>query len=106
MDKPSQRRTRKHSRISCSLPVLINGEQACDAFDVSEGGLYVNCSQGMKQGSVVTISITYGSEFVTAKARVKHIQEGVGTGLMFIDLDQALKNRIIKIVAAIQGTGG
>lgn len=99
----TQRRTRKQARLPCSLPVEIDGVHACAAFDVSEGGLYVNCTKGMQQGAVVTISMGSGEEAVTAKARVKHIQEGIGAGLMFIDLDQALKNRIIKLVASLQG---
>lgn len=104
MDETSQRRTRKQARLSCSLPVVINDGQACTAFDISEGGLYVNTSQGMRQGGVVTVFMEHGGEGLTVKARVKHVQEGIGTGMMFIDLDDSLRRRIKKMIAGLQGS--
>ena len=106
MAETPQRRTRKEPRISCTMPVIINNMLTCTAFDLSEGGLYINTSEGMFQGRVVTVSIESGAESLELKARVKHVLEGVGSGLMFIDLDNILKNKIRKIVAEVEKAAG
>ena len=86
--------------------VKINDMHLCTTFDISEGGLYVNTCQGLSQGLVVTVSMEHGGEKIEVKARVKHVEEGIGAGIMFIDLDDALRKKINKMIAEVQGVSG
>jgi hypothetical protein len=102
MDKESIKRTRTKERIPCNLEVVINGSLLCKAFDISEGGLFVYTDHSFHPGSIVEVSLEFGGEKLEIKARVKHAHEGVGMGLMFIDLDNGLKSRLKKLVSEIQ----
>lgn len=102
MDRESIKRHRKQERITCSLDVEVDGSLICKAFDISEGGLFVYTDRCINPGSVVKVSLVFGTEKIEIKSRVKHIHEGVGMGLMFIDLDDALKTKIKKLINDIQ----
>jgi c-di-GMP-binding flagellar brake protein YcgR len=103
MDKESSKRNRKQERIVCNLDVVIDGSLICKAFDISEGGLFVYTDHCINTGSVVNVSLVSGTEKMEIKARVKHLQQGVGMGLRFIDLDDALKTKIQKLIHGLQG---
>ena len=102
MEKEPIKRTRAKERIPCSLDIVINGSLPCKAFDISEGGLFVYTDHSFHPGSVVEVSLEFGGEKLEIKARVKHAHEGVGMGLMFIDLDNGLKSRLSKLISEIQ----
>jgi len=103
MDKESSKRNRKQERIVCNLDIVIDGSLICKAFDISEGGLFVYTDLCIEPGSVVNLSLGSGTEKIEIKARVKHMQTGVGMGLRFIDLDDVLKTKIKKLINDIQG---
>lgn len=92
--KDMERRKRAQERFACFLDVLIDNVQSCKAYDMSEGGVYVRTDNVLRPGSVVNIRLSSGSSELELKARVKHGVEGIGMGLMFIDLDTALKSRV------------
>lgn len=102
MEKEPIKRTRAKERIPCNLDVVINDSLLCKAFDISEGGLFVYTDHSFHTGSVVKVSLEFCGERLEIKARVKHAHDGVGMGLMFIDLDNGLKSRLKKLVTEIQ----
>ena len=102
MDSEPIKRTRAKERIPCNFAVVINGSLLCKAFDISEGGLFVYTDHSFHPGSVVEVSLESGGEKLEIKARVKHAHEGVGMGLMFIDLDNGLISRLKKFISEIQ----
>lgn len=89
-----ERRKRAQERFTCFLDVVLENSLSCKAYDISEGGVYVRTDTVLKTGSVVNIRLSSGSLELELKARVKHGVEGIGMGLMFIDLDNALKSKI------------
>jgi len=92
--KGMERRKRAQERFTCFLDVVIDNAQLCKAYDMSEGGVYVRTDNVLKPGSLVNIRLSSGRLELELKARVKHGVEGIGMGLMFIDLDTALKSQI------------
>lgn len=102
MEREPIKRTRTKERIPCNLDVVINGSLSCKAFDISEGGLYVYSDHFFNPGNVVNVSLEFGGEKLEIKARVKHAHEGVGMGLMFIDLDDGLKSRVRKLISEVR----
>lgn len=93
--------TRAKDRIHCNLEILINESVRCKAFDISEGGLYVYTDQCPNPRSAVRVSILCGGETIEVTCRVKHSHEGIGLGLMFIDMNDTLKARIQQLLANI-----
>jgi hypothetical protein len=80
----------------------MNDSLTVKAIDISEGGIYVLTRYTFKPGDVVSIAIPYRNEKIEIKARVKHCQEGIGLGLMFIDLDTELKAKINRLIVNIK----
>jgi Tfp pilus assembly protein PilZ len=77
---------------------VINDSIVCQAFDISEGGMYVLTDQTFKPGTKIKISLLFSNETIEIQAKVKYCHEGVGIGIMFIDLDDELKDRIKELV--------
>ncbi len=102
MIKESKKRRRIKERVHCNLDLLINDTIVCKAFDINEGGLYAYTDHSFNLGEIVKIFFQFGNQKLELKSKVKHIQEGVGIGFMFIDLDNALKNRIKELIIEIQ----
>jgi len=102
MNYRQRKRQRKQERIPCNLTLMINDSLVCEAFDISEGGTYVLTDQSFKPGTVIKISLLYGKEKIEIQSKVKYCHEGIGIGIMFIDLDNALKDKIRKFVNNIK----
>lgn len=98
----NQRRQRTRERIPCNLDIVVNGSLSCVAFDISEGGLYLKTSYGLTTGKVVKLSLPFKGEKLEISARIKYCLRGVGMGLMFIDMDDALKGKIKALVQDIK----
>lgn len=93
-----KKRQRSQDRICCSAEVLINDSFVCRALDISEGGMYLLSDRVFVPGSVIKVTLDTGKEKIELKARVKHVAEGLGLGLMFIDLNDLLKKKIREFV--------
>ncbi len=102
MDEESIKRERKQARVPCNIDVVISDALIFKVFDISEGGLFIYTEHCIKPGSVVDVTLGSGAEKIELKSRVKHIHEGVGMGLMFIDLNDKLKAQIKKLISDIQ----
>lgn len=93
-----KRRQRGQERVSCSTEVVVNDSLVCRSLDISTGGLYILTDHHFAVGSIITVTLGSGTEKIDVKARVKHVAEGLGAGIMFIDLDDVMKQRIGKFV--------
>lgn len=102
MNNEQKRRRRIQERIPCNLELEINDSIVCNAFDIGEGGMYVLTDQSFKPGHVIKISLVFRNEKIEIRSKVKYCHEGVGIGVMFIDLDDAIKNKIKKLVTNIK----
>jgi two-component system chemotaxis response regulator CheY len=78
---------RKQKRVVLRKVVTINNYLRVMGLDLSEGGLYVHTGRSIKPGTVVDVSFPLQIGCVSLKARVQHSAEGVGMGLMFMNLD-------------------
>lgn len=89
-------------RFPCDLDVAINDSLPCKAFDISEGGMYIKTSATFTTGNVVKLSLPFQGGRLEISARIKYCLEGVGMGLMFIDLNDTLKGKIKALVQDIK----
>jgi len=102
MKNKQERRRRIQERIPCNLDLEINDSIVCKAFDISEGGMYILTNHVFKPGSVVKISFLFSNEKIEIRSKIKYCHEGVGIGIMFIDLDDAQKDKIKEIIKVIK----
>ena len=93
-----QDKQRRHDRKPYSKEITLNDSLKVKAIEISEGGLYVYTKQNFNSGDVVKVSIPFKDESIELKAKVKHIQEGIGFGLDFLDIDDDLLSRIRELV--------
>src|SRR5512139_106171 len=73
-------------RVDFGQDVLINDTMKVKALTISEEGLYVHTGRFFPVGTVIDLSLTLGKEKLMVKARVRHSQQGIGMGLIFLDL--------------------
>jgi len=99
---------RKQKRVILQRPVLINKGIKVMGLDLSEGGIYVHTGRHFSPGSIVDVKLPLGQTNIELKARVRHSQEGVGMGLMFVDMGSrekdALRALINQLAAKRAGT--
>jgi hypothetical protein len=98
MNYRQRKRQRKQERISCNIALVINDSIVCQAFDISEGGMYVLTDQSFKPGTVLKISLLFSKKTIEIQSKVKYCHEGVGIGITFIDLDDKLKDKIRELL--------
>jgi len=101
MDITLKRRERTRERVPCKFDAVVNGSVTCVAFDISEGGVYLKTGNEFKTGSVVKLSLPFRGEKLEISARIKYCLNGVGIGLMFIDLDERVKGKIKALIQDI-----
>ncbi|MHB8880163.1 MAG: PilZ domain-containing protein [Thermodesulfovibrionales bacterium] len=93
-------------RIPCSIEVVINGSVTCRVFNINEGGLYIKTADVFTAGKMVTLSLPFRGDQLEISARIKYCNEGVGMGIMFIDLDDALKGKLKALIQDIKDAAG
>jgi len=100
MDNTDRKDHRKQERVPYSKDLTINYTLTIKvkSIDISIGGLYIYTEQSLRLGTMVEIFLPYKEQRLKVKAEVKHIQEGVGIGLMFVDLDKNLKAKIEELI--------
>ena len=94
---------RKHKRVPFREDMLIDGQKSCSSTDISEGGLFVSAIQYFEQGDVIEVSIPIKGEKITVKAQVKYCQQGIGMGIMFVDLNDEQKAKLRELIESIAG---
>ena len=85
---------RRKKRITIVGDVIVDGNIKAKALDFSEGGIYVFIRDRFKKDDVVEVSLPFKETAIKLKAVVKHVEEGVGVGLRFFDLDNKQKTQI------------
>jgi len=94
-------RDRKEERILVQKDVLINNSLKAQAFDISEGGTYINTQAEFEIGDMLELSFEVDDAPVRMKARVQHIQPGVGIGVKFIGLSVEDSMRIKRLLQSL-----
>ena len=102
MNYRQRKRQRKQERIPCNVILKINNSILCNTFDISEGGMYVLTDQSFEPGTVIKISLYFRQEILEIQSKVKYCHEGVGIGIMFIDLNDKMKDKIKELINDIK----
>ena len=91
--KKGQRKKKRRiqERLPCNLDLVINDLFFCKAFDISESGMYVLTHQVFSPGSIIKITFFLANEKIEIHTKVNYCHEGVGIGVIFKDLDDALR---------------
>ena len=77
---------RKEERVLIKKDVIINGSLKAQAFDISEGGMYIHTQVEFIQGAILDLSFDADEGPIKVKAMVRHTQQGIGIGVKFIGL--------------------
>ena len=85
---------RRKKRVTIVGDVIVDGNIKAKALDFSEGGMYVFIRDRFKKDEIVEVSLPFKETAIKLKAVVKHIEEGVGVGLRFFDIDNKQKAQI------------
>lgn len=79
---------RRKSRITIVGDVVINGSLKTKGLDISEGGMYVFTPEAFANDENVVVSIPFKSSHFQVSAIVQHVEEGMGMGLRFINMNE------------------
>ena len=101
MDNQDQRERRKYKRFPFREDILIDRTMHATSIDISEGGLYLCAVQPFNIDSVIEVSIPFRGRTITVRAKVQYYQPGIGTGVMFIDLNDEQKWHIRDLIGSI-----
>src|SRR4030042_4405559 len=93
---------RKVERVLIKKDVLINERLKAHALDISEGGMYIHTEADFNPGSVIELRFDVDDEPVKVKARIQHVQLGVGIGVKFIGLFHEDATRIKRLLEKFQ----
>jgi CheY-like chemotaxis protein len=93
---------RKVERVLINKDVLINERLQAHALDISEGGMYIHTEADFNPGSVIELRFDVDDELVKVKARIQHVQLGVGIGVKFIGLSHEDATRIKRLWEKLQ----
>jgi len=104
MDGQPEQERRGHKRLPFREDILVDGASLCTSMDISEAGLFVSAIQFFEENDVVEIAIPFKGEKITVRAQVKFSQQGIGAGMMFIDLNEEQKAKIKELVESIERT--
>ena len=90
---------RKQERVYFNKQITINNTIKVTAIDISMGGLYVHTAHtSFKSGTIIDLSIPFKDTTLEVKAKVKHVQKGVGMGLRFMDFDDVKIAQITELI--------
>jgi len=93
-----QEEQRTKERIPFNKEIIINDTIKAMAIDISKGGMYIHTSQTFKIGHIIELTLSFKDRKINLKAKVKHVQKGVGMGLMFIDMDDIKMTYIKELI--------
>jgi PilZ domain len=92
---------RKYERFPFIADVVLDGSRRCTSSDISEGGIYISAILAFEEGAVIDVTIPFGEEELKVRGEVRHCQQGIGVGIMFVDLDDGQKEKIREMVEAV-----
>ncbi len=71
---------RRQERVPYKKDIMLNDDVKVKAIDISEGGMYIHTFHLFRAGDIVDVSLPLRGETFKIKARIKHVQKGVGMG--------------------------
>ncbi|MGE5301593.1 MAG: PilZ domain-containing protein [Acidobacteriota bacterium] len=77
---------RQKQRVLLQKPVKINGNMDAICFDLNEEGMYIQTEAKFAASSVVNIDFYIDGRQIKVKTSVRHLDEGFGFGVKFINL--------------------
>ncbi len=83
--------SRRKKRVTITGEVVIDDIIKAKALDFSEGGMYVFVKEHFEKGKIVKVSIPFKDTSINLSAKVGHVEEGIGIGLRFYDIDAEQK---------------
>jgi CheY-like chemotaxis protein len=95
-------RDRKVERVLIKKDVIINGSLKAQAFDISEGGMYIYTQAEFNSGDLLDLDFDVDGVPIKVKARVQHTQLGVGIGVKFSGLSHEESIRIKRLLERLQ----
>ena len=95
-------RDRKVERVLIKKEVTINGSLKAQAFDISEGGMYIYTQAEFNSGDLLELDFDVDGVPIKVKARVQHTQLGVGIGVKFSGLSHEDSIRIKRLLERLQ----
>lgn len=95
-------RDRKVERVLIKKDVIINGSLKAQAFDISEGGMYIYTQAEFNSGDILELDFDVDGVPIKVKARVQHTQLGVGIGVKFSGLSHEESIRIKRLLERLQ----
>jgi CheY-like chemotaxis protein len=95
-------RDRKVERVLIKKDVIINGSLKAQAFDISEGGMYIYTQSEFNSGDLLDLDFDVDGVPIKVKARVQHTQLGVGIGVKFSGLSHEESIRIKRLLERLQ----
>lgn len=95
-------KNRKVERVSIKKDVIINGSLKAQAFDISEGGMYIYTQAEFNSGDLLELDFDVDGVPIKVKARVQHTQLGVGIGVKFSGLSHEESIRIKRLLERLQ----
>ena len=95
-------RDRKEERVLIKKEVTINGSLKAQAFDISEGGMYIYTQAEFNSGDLLDLDFDVDGVPIKVKARVQHTQLGVGIGVKFSGLSHEESIRIKRLLERLQ----
>jgi len=95
-------RDRKVERVLIKKDVIINGSLKAQAFDISEGGMYIYTQAEFNSGDLLELDFDVDGVPIKVKARVQHTQLGVGIGVEFSGLSHEESMRIKRLLERLQ----
>ena len=96
---------RKYQRFPFVADVVLDRSRRCTSSDISEGGIYISDILASEEGASIDVTMPFRGEELTVRGKVRHYQPGVGVGIMFVDLNDAQREKLHEMIAAVaQGT--
>lgn len=91
---------RKFRRVSIFQEILLGSKKNRKMDDISEEGMFISTPEVFMKGSILDLEFRLFNEGkpVAVKAEVRFIQEGVGMGVRFINLQPEDRERIRQFV--------
>jgi len=102
MDNQENEELRKYERFHFREDVYIDGTR-CACMDISESGIYVT-AQYFATGDIVDVNLSFKGMTITIKGQVQHCENGFGTGINFIDLNDDNRAIIKQLIHSISTT--
>lgn len=102
MDDKDKKELRKCERCHFKEDIQIDGMTTCVSSDISENGLYVCTMQPLEKGTILNVTIPFKGTKIMVKARVQYFHPGIGTGIIFIDLNDEQRAMIRELIKSIK----